>query len=73
MRLCLSVMSKEPLFLVLNSYTTGLSPAVMEYLLKVLMTPKLGGMVSADEIGLSVTDSGMVLPCGNTAIWQGEA
>ena len=73
LRLCLSVMSKEPLFLVLNSYTTGLSPAVMEYLLKVLMTPKLGGMVSADEIGLSVTDSGMVLPCGNTAIWQGEA
>ena len=73
LRLCLSVMSKEPLFLVLNSYTTGLSPAVMEYLLKVLMTPKLGGTVSADEIGLSVTDSGMVLPCGNTAIWQGEA
>ncbi len=73
LRLCLSVMSREPLFLVLNSYTTGLSPAVMEYLLKVLMAPKLGGTVSADEIGLLVTYSGMVLPCGNTAIWQGEA
>lgn len=72
LRLCLSVLSREPLFLVLNSYTTGLSPAVMEYLLKVLIVPKLGGTVSADEIGLRVTSSGMALPCGNTAIWRGD-
>lgn len=72
LRLCLSVLSKEPMFLVLNSYTTGLSPAVMEYLLNVLMVPRLGGQVSADEIGLPVTNSGMVLPCGNTAIWRGD-
>lgn len=70
LRLCLTVM--EPLFLVLNSYTTGLSPSVMEYLLNVLMVPKLGGTVSAGEIGLTVTSTGMVLPCGNTAIWRGE-
>ncbi|WP_304432100.1 class I SAM-dependent methyltransferase [Acutalibacter muris] len=72
LRLCLTVMSEEPLFLVLNSYTTGLSPSVMEYLLNVLMVPKLGGTVSAGEIGLTVTSTGMVLPCGNTAIWRGE-
>ncbi len=72
LRLCLSVLSREPLFLVLNSYTTGLSPAVMEYLLNVLVVPKLGGSVTADEIGLPVTLTGMALPCGNTAIWRGD-
>ena len=72
LRLCMSVLSGEPLFLVLNSYTTGLSPAVMEYLLNVLVVPRLGGSVTADEIGLPVTDSGMALPCGNTAIWRGD-
>lgn len=70
--LCLTVLSEKPLFLILNSYTTGLSPAVMEYLLTVLVKERLGGRVTADEIGLSVTDSGMVLPCGNTAIWEGD-
>ena len=52
-----------------NSYTTGLSPAVMEYLLGAVLTPKLGGSVAADEIGLKVTDTGLVLPCGSTALW----
>lgn len=70
--LCLTVLSEKPLFLILNSYTTGLSPAVMEYLLTVLVKERLGGRVTADEIGLLVTDSGMVLPCGNTAIWEGN-
>ena len=72
LRLCLTVLSEKPLFLILNSYTTGLSPAVMEYLLTVLVKERLGGRVTADEIGLLVTDSGMVLPCGNTAIWEGD-
>ncbi|RKJ40282.1 SAM-dependent methyltransferase [Acutalibacter sp. 1XD8-33] len=72
LRLCLELLSERPLFLILNSYTTGLSPAVMEYLLTVLLKPRLGGRVSAEEIGLPVTATGMVLPCGNTAIWQGE-
>lgn len=70
LRLCLSVLSENPAFLILNSYTTGLSPAVMEYLLNALLVPELGGRVTADEIGLPVTASGMVLPCGNTAIWR---
>ncbi|MEE0266299.1 MAG: class I SAM-dependent methyltransferase [Acutalibacteraceae bacterium] len=68
--LCSTVLSKNPKFFVLNSYTTGLSPAVMEYLLGTVLVPKFGGKVSADEIGLRVTNTGLVLPCGSTAIWQ---
>ncbi|WP_099204796.1 class I SAM-dependent methyltransferase [Scatolibacter rhodanostii] len=67
---CLPVLSEDPLFFILNSYTTGLSPAVMEYLLTILMQKRFGGQVSADEIGLPVTETGLVLPCGSTAIWQ---
>lgn len=68
--LCTSVMSDSPEFFILNSYTTGLSPAVMQYLLGVILKKKYGGEVSADEIGLKVTQTGLVLPCGSTAIWQ---
>lgn len=68
--LCLPVLSDDPLFFVLNSYTTGLSPAVMEYLLAVLLRKKFGGSVSSSEIGLPVTETGLTLPCGSTAIWE---
>lgn len=68
--LCVKVMSGNPSFLILNSYTTGLSPAVMEYLLNVELVPRFGGNVSADEIGLKVTETGMCLPCGSTVIWE---
>lgn len=68
--MCLPIMSEKPLFFILNSYTTGLSPAVMAYLLGLLLERKFGGSVSADEIGLRVTQTGLVLPCGSTVIWQ---
>lgn len=68
--LCAQVLSDDPVFFILNSYTTGLSPAVMAYLLGILLQKRFGGSVSADEIGLPVTDSGLVLPCGSTAIWE---
>lgn len=68
--LCAGVLSDNPEFFLLNSYTTGLSPAVMEYLLGVLIKKKFGGSVSSDEIGLKATETGLVLPCGSTAIWQ---
>lgn len=67
---CLSILSERPLFFILNSYTTGLSPAVMQYLLGLLLQTRFGGKVSADEIGLKVTESGLTLPCGSTAIWE---
>lgn len=68
--LCSQVLSDEPLMVLINSYTTGLSPAVMEYILGSVISPKFGGNVSSDEIGLPVTQTGMTLPCGASAIWQ---
>ena len=69
---CAGVLSKKPLFFLLNSYTTGLSPSVMAYILKDVLCAKFGGSVTADEIGLPVEATGSVLPCGSTAIWQTE-
>ncbi len=69
-QLCLPILSSDPLFFLLNSYTTGLSPAVMHYLLGTLLKPRFGGSLSAEEIGLPVASTGMALPCGSTAIWQ---
>lgn len=68
--LCTGVLSENPLFFLLNSYTTGLSASVMEYLLRVTVGKRFGGEVSSSEIGLPVTVSGGVLPCGSTAVWE---
>lgn len=68
--LCSQVVSDNALALFLNSYTTGLSSAVMEYILSAVMCPEFGGAVSGDEIGLKATSSGLILPCGATAIWR---
>ena len=70
--LCRSILSPDAKFFLLNSYTTGLSPSVMEYLLGVLLQKNMGGSVAADEIGLPVSSTGQVLPCGSTAIWVGK-
>lgn len=69
---CSEVLSDKPLFFLLNSYTTGLSPSVMAYILNEVITPGFGGKVTADEIGLPVEKSGMPLPCGSTAVWVNE-
>ena len=66
---CAALLSDRPLFFAINSYTTGLSPSVMQYILGTLVSPKHAGVLSADEIGLPVTQSGLVLPCGATALW----
>ncbi len=68
--MCLPILSDDALFFILNSYTSGLSPAVMEYLLSTLIKPKFGGRVTGEEIGLPVTRTGLVLPCGSTVIWE---
>ena len=67
---CVKILSDDPLFFLINSYTTGLSPSVMQYVLGTLLPKDIGGHLSADEIGLPVTNSGMVLPCGATAMWH---
>ena len=68
--LCRDVLSDNPLAVLINSYTAGLSPAVMEYILGALVVPKFGGTVESEEIGLPVTQTGLLLPCGATAIWK---
>lgn len=68
--LCRGVLSENPIAVLLNSYTTGLSPAVMQYILSSVLSPTFGGHTESDEIGLPVTNSGLVLPCGATAIWK---
>lgn len=68
--LCMNVLSDDAQFFVLNSYTAGLSPSVMECILNLTLRKKFGGVVSAEEIGLPVTEQNIVLPCGSTAIWQ---
>lgn len=65
---CVRLLSDQPLFFLINSYTTGLSPAVMQYILATLMKTR-GGITAADEIGLPVTAGGLVVPCGATAMW----
>jgi len=58
--------------LLLNSYSAELSPGVMEYLLAQKFVPRFGGQVTCEEIGLPVESTGLVLPCGSTAIWTGK-
>lgn len=63
------VLSDDPLFVLINSYTTGLSPSVLSYITESIFTKKYGGSSEAQELGLPVTDSGLVLPCGATCRW----
>lgn len=69
--LCVNVLSDSPLFFLVNSYTTGLSPSTMGYLLNLTLTPKFGGQTVCDEVGLPVTVTGAPLPCGAAARWEG--
>ncbi len=64
------LLSDDPLFFLINSYTTGLQPAMMAYILGLTLTPANGGHVTADELGLPVTNTGLTLPCGAAARWQ---
>ncbi len=69
---CTALLSDNPLFFIINSYTAGISPSVAEYILGVTVRAKFGGVLFADEIGLPVTSTGLVLPCGSTAVWKGK-
>ena len=72
LKLVTGVLSDDPLFIVLNSYTTGLAPSVLGYLLHTLVVEKYGGHVEWNELGLPCTASGMALPCGATGRWMSE-
>ena len=64
------VLSDDPLFVIINSYTTGLSPSVLTYLSESIFTRRFGGRSASQELGLPVTASGLVLPCGATCRWE---
>ena len=68
--LCAGVLSDDPLFVIINSYTTGLSASVLSYVTESIFTKKFGGRSDAQELGLPVTESGLCLPCGATCRWE---
>ena len=63
------VLSDDPLFMIINSYTTGLAPSVLGYIMDTLVTKKYGGHTECGELGLPVRDTGLILPCGSTGRW----
>ena len=71
-KLCAQVLSDKPLFVIINSYTAGLAPSVLGYMLHLLVAEKYGGKVTWDELGLPVTETGLALPCGATGRWFSE-
>lgn len=68
--LAAKLLSEDALFFLINSYTTGLQPAVLSYMLNQTVAKRFGGRVEAGEIGLPVSESGLVLPCGAAGRWE---
>ena len=66
------VLSDDPLFFLINSYTTGLAPSVLTYILETVVSKRWGGRTHSQELGLPVTDTGLVLPCGATGRWTSQ-
>lgn len=72
LRLTAQILSKDACFFLINSYTTGLQPAVLSYMLQTVITPQFGGHVEAGEIGLPVSSNSLILPCGASGRWTGS-
>ncbi|NLD47740.1 MAG: SAM-dependent methyltransferase [Clostridiaceae bacterium] len=70
---CLNVLSSKPLFFLINSYTTGFSPTVVSNILKLTVARKFGGTVTCGEVGIPVTQTGLILPCGIYGRWEAKA
>ncbi len=68
-RLCSGLLSKDPLFFLINSYTTGLQAGVLTYMLELVLSKRLGGHTVSDELFLPVRESGLLLPCGAAGFW----
>lgn len=67
-----SLLNDDPLFVLLNSYTTGLSPASCAYVLHNSIVERCGGIIVSEELGLPVTSSGIALPCGASSRWTAK-
>lgn len=70
-KLCANLLSDEPLFFLVNSYTTGLNPSVMTYMIGTELK-RFDGIVTGDEIGLPVSSTGLILPCGASGRWESK-
>lgn len=70
--LCTKILSDDPLFFLINSYTTGLAPSVLTYMIETEVTSKFGGHTESEEIGLPVSSNGLVLPCGASGRWVSD-
>ena len=68
--LAAQILSDNPLFFLINSYTTGLSPAAMQYIIGITVSLKHGGKIECGELGLPVSQTGFCIPCGSSARWQ---
>ena len=69
-KLCEQVLSDDPLFFLINSYTTGMSPTVLENVLNLTINKKYNGLVSSGEVGLKMENSNLILPCGIYGRWE---
>ena len=67
---CVQLLSDRPLFFLINSYTTGLQAGVLDHMMGKLITPKFGGKCESDEVGLPVSGTDLVLPCGASGRWE---
>ena len=70
-QLCSQILADDPLFFLINSYTTGLQPAVLSYMMHTVLG-KYNGTITAEEIGLPVSSNGLVLPCGASGRFQAK-
>ena len=71
-QLCTQILSDNPLFFLINSYTTGLAPSVLTYMIETEVASKFGGHTESEEIGLPVSSNGLVLPCGASGRWVSD-
>ncbi|MCX7923624.1 MAG: class I SAM-dependent methyltransferase [Clostridia bacterium] len=70
---CMEILSPEPLFFLINSYTTGFSPTVVGNILKMTVAQRYGGEISSGEVGIPSTSSKLILPCGIYGRWEAKA
>ena len=68
-KLCSQILADDAIFFLINSYTTGLQPAVLTYLIETEIRNTRGGTVESSEIGLPVSSNGLILPCGASGRW----
>ncbi len=67
---CMAILSPQPLFLLINSYTTGLSATVLANMLAMTVKPRHGGQITSGDVGLPVTSTGLILPAGSSGRWE---